>query len=150
MLKRISCLALAIILCIAIPISSMAASKAKATTPEQKYKVTVSYSVKKVSNNHVGNSWTYVITSGETTINKGKSATFELTGAESLELLCQATENDSYPDLGTSTITINMAELKEGKNSVTTTVIVTEDRGRYAGNTAEWKFTITIKLKPVK
>ena len=144
------CLVLAIILCLVIPVSSIAASKAKATTPEQKYKITVSFSVKKVSNNHVGNKWTYVITSGETAINKGKSATFELTGAESLELICQATENDSYPDVGTNTITINTADLKEGKNTVTTTVIVTEDRGRYAGNTAEYKFTVTIKVKPIQ
>ena len=144
------CLLLAIILCLVIPVSSIAASKAKSTTPEQKYKITVSFSVKKVSNNHVGNKWTYVITSGETVINKGKSATFELTGAESLELICQATENDSYPDVGTNTITINLADLKEGKNTVTTTVIITEDRGRYAGNTAEYKFTVTIKVNPIK
>ena len=149
MMKRMLCFVLAIILCLVIPVSSIAASKAKATTPEQKYKVTVSYSVKKVHNNHVGNSWAYVITSGDTSIKKGKSATFELTGADALELICQATENDSYPDVGTSTITINMTDLKEGKNTVTTTVIVTEDRGRYAGNTAEYKFTVTIKVKPI-
>ena len=150
MLKRILCLTLVIILCLVIPISSIAASKAKATTPEQKYKVTVSFSVKKVSNNHVGNKWTYAVTSAETVIKKDKSASFELTGADVLELVCQATENDTYPDMGTSTLIINMADLKEGKNTITTTVIVTEDRGRYAGNTAEWKFTLNIKVKAIK
>ena len=64
-----------------------------------------------------------------------------------LSIICTAIENDTVPDVGTGEIEISVKDLKKGKNKFTQTVIVTENRGRYLGNTAEWKFTITVKKK---
>lgn len=105
-------------------------------------------SVECVENNHVGNEWEYSCTVNKKELKEGD--TVEITAASSgkIKIVAEATENDKYPDNGTKTLTIPVSKLKKDKNSTyTCNVTVTEDRGRYAGNTAVWKFTFNVKRK---
>lgn len=140
-MKRILCAFLVIAICLMTPLNAFAVS--------DQYKLKISFSAKRTSNNHVGNSWSVVATVGDTTIKKGKSATLKYGDADTFTIVCTATENDKTPDVGTATIDVNVGELKNGKNKFTQTVVVTENAGRYTGNTAEWVFTITVSKKAV-
>ena len=144
-MKRLACVVLAIILCLILPLSTIAAPKATPAPAAEKFKVTISYSAKMVANDHVGNSWTTYIEVGDTVIKKGKSAKVEVTGADTIKIICNAIENDKSPDHGDATIEIPIKDLKKGKNTFKTSVTVTEDKGRYSGNSAEWSFTVTVK-----
>lgn len=144
-MRRIICIVLAIILCIILPASVLAASKATPVPVASKFKVTISYSAKMVSNDHVGNSWSTYIEVGDTTIKKGKSAKVEVSTNDTIQIVCNAVENDKIPDYGDSTIKIKVKDLKKGKNTFKSSVFVTENRGRYSGNEAEWSFTVTVK-----
>lgn len=141
-MKRVISIMLAIILCLAISLPSMAAPKA---TPAPKFKVTISYSAKLVSNDHVGNSWTTNLQVGKSIVKKGKTLTLEVSASDKIKIVCNATENDKIPDNGSATITVAAKDLKKGKNTYKATVEVTENRGRYSGNKAEWAFTVTVK-----
>lgn len=144
-MKRLACVLLAIILCLILPLSTIAAPKTTPAPGAEKFKVTISYSAKMASNDHVGNSWTTYIEVGDTTIKKGKSAKVEVTGEDTIKIICNAIENDKSPDFGDATIEIPVKDLKKGKNTFKASVTVTEDRGRYSGNLAEWIFTVTAK-----
>ena len=98
-MKRIACILLAIILCLILPLSAMAA-------PTSTSKVTISYSAKMVSNDHVGNSWTTYIEVRDATIKKGKSAKFEVASADTIKIYCTAIENDKIPDEGSVVIEV--------------------------------------------
>ena len=145
-MKRIACAFLAILLCLIVPLSAFAAPKA---TPmpgnASKIKVSLSYSAKMTSNDHVGNSWSTYIEVGDATIKKRKSAKLEVDSTDTIKIYCSAIENDKIPDEGSATIEVPVKDLKKGKNTFKTTVIVTENRGRYSGNQAEWSFTVTVK-----
>lgn len=143
-MKRIACILLAIILCLILPLSALAAPKAT-PAPSTKAKITISYSAKMVSNDHVGNSWTTYIEVGDTTVKKGKSTKVEVGSTDTIKIYCTAIENDKIPDEGSAAIEIPVKDLKKGKNTFKTSVTVTENRGRYSGNSAEWSFTVTVK-----
>lgn len=66
-----------------------------------------------------------------------------------VDLYAQCVEEDVYPDIGedSSYIVIHKDDLWSSF-SVTQDIIVTEDRGRYAGNTAE--FAVTFTFEPVE
>ena len=144
-MKRLACILLAIILCLILPLSTIAAPKVTPAPVAEKFKVTISYSAKIASNDHVGNSWTTYIEVGDTTIKKGKSAKVEVTGEDTIKIYCTAIENDKIPDEGSVTIEVPIKDLKKGKNTYKSSVTVTENRGRYSGNQAEWNFTVTVK-----
>lgn len=58
---------------------------------------------------------------------------------ESDKILIQAyvEEQDNIPDYGSNSLEINVSGLKNGKiNTSSTEVVVSENRGRYSGNTA--------------
>jgi hypothetical protein len=58
--------------------------------------------------------------------------------SEALNVSIKITENDKYPDVATEN-----TSLKKGINDFT--LVVTEDRGRYAHNTASWKVSINVE-----
>lgn len=104
------------------------------------YKVT--YSADLVYNNSVGEEWS--------TLCKFEGALVENNGTfqahdNSFYMTVSATErDDGKSDQGSTRITfsnINKGE-EQTKNAY---VIVTEDSGRFIGNTAKWKFTVTVK-----
>lgn len=97
-----------------------------------------------VSNNSVGDEWTTEATVDGDTILAGESIIVDLSSAVTLK--ASATEEDTYPDIGSKTQKINKRDLPaDGSLTVVLEVTVTEDRGMYAGNTAMWRFTFLIE-----
>ncbi|MFC5703949.1 hypothetical protein ACFPVX_21890 [Cohnella faecalis] len=116
-----------------------------ATAAVKTIKVKVSLvSVELIENNHVGNEW---YTSGSVNgkeIVEGSSVILKLKPAESVKLRAYAEEQDKIPDSGSSDSSIKASSISK-KISKALTVTVTENRGRYSGNTANWKFVFEIQ-----
>jgi hypothetical protein len=126
------------VLCISIPV------QAAPTT----YRVTVKYqAVSLVYNNHVGNEWSKIVKYNGKNVSLGSSLAKQLKNTDKMVITCTATEKDKYPDIGSVTISLNVANLKKGTTTFVKNVIVTENRGRYSGNKACWKFTIVVNKK---
>lgn len=124
-----------------------ATPKPTATMAAESYQVKISYTAQCGNYNHVGSAWTkefYV--NGEAV--RG-SKTLSIHPGESIQLEVIITEEDTYPDVGSDTRTLVLTdeECKRGTR-ITTTVNVRENRGRYAGNIAEW--TVVYAVTPVK
>ena len=104
------------------------------------YKVT--YSADLVYNNSVGEEWS--------TLCKFKGTPVENNGTvkaanDSFYMTVSATEyDDGKSDHGSTRITFSNINIGE-EQTKNVYVIVTEDSGRYIGNKAKWKFTITVK-----
>jgi hypothetical protein len=139
-MKRALCVFFAVLLLLMIPLNAALAASTSCTL-----KITVT--AKRISNNHVGNSWAVYADVNGTTIKKGKSATLKCGDTDTVSIVCTAIENDKIPDVGRATINVDVATLKKGNNKFTQTVVVTETAGRYSGNTAEWAFTVTVNKK---
>ncbi len=111
----------------------------------------VSSSAEMNYNDHVGNEWA---TRTDLTID-GKSYDIshsrtadgvKITPSSSITVTGTAQEDDKYPDTGKERASIDASELLENDGgSYSFTVTVREDRGRYAGNTAEWVFTVRFR-----
>lgn len=105
-------------------------------------------SIECVENNHVGKEWAFACTVNKKALKEGDTLEITTASSSKIKIVAEATENDKYPDNGTKTLTIPVSKLKQNKNSTyTCNVTVTEDRGRYSGNTAVWKFTFLVKRK---
>lgn len=114
------------------------------TPSPQRFKIT--YSISIVSKNHVGNNWSKGFEFNGEKLKSGKIVT--ITPGESFTLNAWAAENDSSPDYGCLYENLTLTEdMCEDGYKISDTFYVREDRGRYSGNRAEWKATIT--LKPV-
>ncbi|MEO3947885.1 hypothetical protein [Gorillibacterium sp. CAU 1737] len=108
-----------------------------------KIKVTLDR-VELVENNHVGNEWyTTAYVNGEE-IGEGDTVTVTLKPTESVKLEAYAEEQDKIPDVGTSSASLKASSITKKKEKALTVKVV-ENRGRYSGNSAKWKFTFTIK-----
>jgi hypothetical protein len=86
-----------------------------------------------ISNNHVGNEWSYSVKVNGKVLNELGS--ISLVGNDSLSI--EVVEHDSIPDIGSLNTTIN-------KNTKNVDVNVIENRGRYSGNSATWRFTFNV------
>jgi hypothetical protein len=110
-----------------------------------KIKVKVSLvSVELVENNHVGNEWYATAYVNGIEIEEGSSITLNLKSSESVKLKAYAEEQDKIPDVGTSNSSIKVSSVTKTINK-SIKVNVVENRGRYSGNSAEWKFTFKIQ-----
>lgn len=141
MKKRISSFLLIAIILISCFMSSVCVAKSS------KVNVTVTLkSVQCISNNHVGSDWGFGATVNQKELFEGNSVNISTTSTGKIKIISTAEEYDKYPDIGNKTLTIAVNKLKAKKNTThTSNVTVTEDRGRYAGNKAVWKFTYVIK-----
>lgn len=108
-----------------------------------KIKVTL-VSIELVENNHVGNEWYTAAYVNGKEIKKSSTVTLNLKPTESVKLKAYAEEQDKIPDVGTSTASIKASSVSKPVNKALK-VTVKENRGRYSGNTAEWKFTFKIQ-----
>jgi hypothetical protein len=145
-MKRIVSLATALALLLSLTIA-LPAQAAAAT----KYAITVKFSaVKMVSNKSVGNSWSHIVATSGKTLKTGKSYKLTKKSTESISITCKSTENDKIPDIGSTTITAKVSALKTGTTTYTKNVTVVENRGRYSGNKAVWKYTVTVTKAKVK
>lgn len=99
-------------------------------------------------NNHVGSDWLCSAKVGKSGIAPGGTQITVYEGQE-VDLSARCVENDDgAPDVGESSCYIVIEKGDIGQSfSVTDEVIVTENGGRYKGNTA--KFTVTYYFDPV-
>ena len=111
----------------------------------QKFRITWSASL--ISNNHVGSSWSKGLYIDDDRFNSG--STYTLDPDSSFNLVLRIEESDTNPDVGTYHEKITYSDdLCKNGYSISDTIIVTENSGRYSGYTAEWK--ISINITPVK
>lgn len=108
-----------------------------------KLKVTL-VSVELVENNHVGNDWYTIAYVNDKEIEEGSTVTLSLKSSDSIKLEAYAEEQDKIPDSNTSSSTIKVSSVTKTINK-SIKVNVEENRGRYSGNTAQWKFTFKIQ-----
>ncbi|GEM_PF-1150237 len=106
-----------------------------------------------VYNDSVGNDWSFAVEINDARIAvSGPTQIFQdqFEGTLELKIRAIAQENDSVPDVGSSseTITIECPETQQVEEMLTLEVRVRENRGRYAGNTALWRFDFSIKAEP--
>ncbi|MEK3877445.1 hypothetical protein [Paenibacillus sp. FSL M7-0420] len=128
-----------VVLMLALSLSVQPLSAAGKT---QKVKVTF-VSADLVENNHVGNEWWWGgFVNGEE-LEEGNSVTLDLSSTASIKLRAEAQEQDKIPDEGSASASIKVSALKDTQNK-SLTVKVVENRGRYSGNTASWKFVFKI------
>lgn len=114
-----------------------------------KVKVTVQLqSIECVQNNHVGNEWGFGSMVNKKELSEGDSIEISTTLTGKLTIVSIAEEQDKYPDYGSKTLSVSVSKLKANKDTTyTSNVTVTENRGRYSGNSAVWKFTYVVKRK---
>lgn len=112
-----------------------------------KVKVTVKLdSIECVQNNHVGNEWAFGCTVNKKALTEGNSISVSTISSGKITIVSTVEEEDSIPDIGSKTLSITVSKLKENKDTTyTSSVTVTENRGRYSGNKAIWKFTFIVK-----
>lgn len=102
-------------------------------------------SVQLVKNEHVGNEWYYTASVNGKEVEEGSSVT--LKNVSSINLYAYAEEQDKIPDEGKAQKSIKVSTLTKKTQLVEMKVTVTENRGRYSGNQALWKFTFQISKK---
>ncbi|MBW7474698.1 hypothetical protein K0T92_08065 [Paenibacillus oenotherae] len=121
-----------------IAISCQPAFAAKKSS-DVKVKVTL-VSVELVENNHVGNDWATAAAVNGKAMEEGGSQTFSIKSTGSFKLKASAEEQDKIPDTGSAEKSIKASSISGTKEYVLNVEVV-ENRGRYSGNTAHWKFT---------
>ena len=97
-----------------------------------------------VENNHVGNEWWSGGNINGKEIGKGQSMVLSLKSTDTIRIKAEAQEQDKYPDDGEASTTIKLSALSKTVNK-SLNVTVVENRGRYTGNTAKWKFIFKIQ-----
>jgi hypothetical protein len=128
------------VIVIALVISAQPLSAAGKT---QKVKVTF-VSASLVENNHVGNEWWSGGYVNGKELAEGESVTVDVSSTGTIKLLAEAQEQDKIPEEGSATASIKVSTLKTTQNK-SLSVKVVENRGRYSGNTATWKFVFKIE-----
>ncbi len=112
----------------------------------QKFRITWSDYME--SNNHVGNTWAHGFAVNGEAVSSGSSVTITLDPGASIRIAYQVEEDDSKPDVGTYSETIPYSDdLCKNGYTISTTVPVKENGGRYSGNYAYW--VLTVKITPV-
>ena len=98
-----------------------------------------------VYNNSVGNDWKWdVVCNDNITINENEKIILHAP-PDKLNMNFEVTEIDSCSDTAQGSFDFSTKMSKWDTISKTEKLIVTEDRGRYSGNTAEWEICITIR-----
>ncbi len=101
-----------------------------------------------VINSSVGQQWGFVSTVNKKRVTKGNTITISVSSTGKLTIISKATENDTRPDFGSKTLSIAVKGLSTNvSKTYTSKVTVTENAGRYSGNTAVWKFTYVVTKK---
>jgi len=127
--------------------------KTKTQTVAKRVRVQVSLkSADLIYNNHVGNEWsTYSEVEGYLISGTRRFEKVYDKPEVRLKFYARATEYDKISDVGSNTCYINLS-LQDGVKTklVSLDVIVKENRGRYSGNTALWRFTYRITIEPME
>lgn len=140
-MKRFICL----VCLLALFLSACSVQEQPPTIPDGNYRYGIyelTFIEKKISNNFVGNDWSFTYTHNEQIIQSGYRIT------ESLEILSierigvEIRERDKIDDIGTGTLSVAICEIGSGKTKIT----VTETNGKFKGNTAVWEISCEVKL----
>lgn len=102
------------------------------------YTVTIKRTMK--SNHHVGDFWKFSCKRDGNEYNSGTQFQAALNSTESFSFTIM--ESDDVPEYGSTSMDITLSD----GYTRTTYVTVTENRGKYSGNKAEWEFVITVSL----
>lgn len=94
--------------------------------------------------NSVGEDWTQAFTVNGKKLTK--TSEIELSAGDTVTVAARITETDSSPDEGdgSKSYTVTKADLEQGF-TISFTVNVQENKGRYKGNTAKWSVKFTFK-----
>ncbi|AJY77578.1 hypothetical protein VN24_07290 [Paenibacillus beijingensis] len=137
----------ALYLCLALMLLMLAGSysvyAAQAAAKTATYTVT-HIEAELVSNDHVGNEWETEAEVNGKPLGAGDKITLKLKSSDKIKLEVTAGEMDKIPDIGTAAKSVAVSGISSSK-TVTITATVTENRGRYSGNTAVWKFVFRIQ-----
>ena len=104
-----------------------------------------------LNNNNVGQNWTnglYIDINGNITnvTNLNYEYNVNVPANAIVEIVAWAKENDKYPDFGSATLRLTTLDINPGKIiNYDSVVTVRENRGRYSGNTAQWRFTYSVE-----
>ncbi|NJJ40180.1 hypothetical protein [Paenibacillus apii] len=108
-------------------------------------KVKVTFvSAELVQNEHVGNEWWWGGYVNGKELEEGSSVTVSASSSGSIKLRAEAQEQDKIPEDGIANASVKVSSLKSSINK-TLNVTVTENRGRYSGNTATWRFVFKVE-----
>jgi hypothetical protein len=109
-----------------------------------KIKVTF-VSAELAENDHVGNEWWWGGYINGKEVDEGESVVLSVKSTDTIRLKAEAQEQDKYPDEGAASASIKVSSITKKTLNKTLTVSVVENRGRYSGNTAKWKFTFKLQ-----
>ncbi|MBE6774153.1 MAG: hypothetical protein E7544_08005 [Ruminococcaceae bacterium] len=101
------------------------------------YKINISANC--ISNNSVGKDWVQIFSINDQQIKNGDKISISKDISEVNFKIYVEESDDSLPDIATKEIILNL----ESKEATTTSLIVTENKGRFSGNTAEWEITVS-------
>lgn len=110
-------------------------------------KAELSYSAKLISNDSVGDEWSYSIKVKNNKYSRlNEKVVVELDGDNTSVEFIASEYDKSKSDIGKSSIVLPYSEIIKGETlTYTKQVVVTENGGRYSGNSAIVEFTLTIK-----
>jgi len=98
-------------------------------------------------NNSVRNEWDYGFSVNNTEYKRGSTHKFTISEIQNLIINAATTEYDKIPDNSYNSTIYTYEELKsKNKFSDLIEVKVVENRGRYSGNSALWKFKYNVKV----
>ncbi|MBR7121983.1 MAG: hypothetical protein IKC95_00780 [Oscillospiraceae bacterium] len=140
-MKRTVC----VVCLLALFLSACPVGKQTTTIPEGDYDYGIyqlTFKTKKISNDHVGNDWSFTYTHNGQTIKSGYTITQSLEIFTFQSIGVEVRENDEIDGVGTGTLTVAICEVGSGKTEIT----VTETDGRYKGNTAVWEISREVEL----
>lgn len=138
-MKEIRIMAILLLLfTLVIPVQSTSAA-----AKNVKIKITL-VSAELTENNHVGNEWYTVASANGKEIAEGDSVVLTLKSTDSVKLKAYAEEQDKIPDSASEAASIKVVNITK-TTTKTLKVTVVENRGRYSGNTATWKFIFKIQ-----
>ena len=144
-MKQLVCLACLLVLLL----SACAVKEQIPTIPEGNYSYGIyelTFKEKMLSNDFVGNDWSFTYTHNGQVIKSGYKITqsLEIFAFQSIDVVIR--ENDNIDDVGTGTLTVAICEVGSGKTQIS----VTETNGRYKGNTAVWEIACEVKLADIQ
>ncbi len=140
-MKRTVC----IVCLLALLLSACSVEEQTPTIPGGDYNYGIyqlTFTEKKISNNFVGNDWSFTYTHNGQVIKSGYTITQSLEIFTFQSIGVEVREKDKIDDVGTGTLAVAICEVGSGKTEVT----VTETDGRFKGNTAVWEIFCKVEL----
>lgn len=102
----------------------------------------LTFTAKKISNNSVGNDWKITYKHNEEIIKNGYQILLSLEVFTFQTIEVEIREKDKIDDVGCGKMNVAICDGGSGKVKIT----ITENNGRYKGNTAEWEISCSVKL----